>query len=183
MTEQAFASIWGLSYSDFEFLNRFGTKSRVAISCQLLFFRQHGRFPADRGDLDPDVIVYVADQIGVTDDLSYSFSSDTARRQRVGILDFLGFRRASDRDRSNLQAWMIEQLGGRDLNLADWIERGFGHVRQMGVFVSSDKIMERLARAARRDFRKNFLTLVVSQLSIETTEQLERALAEPLEDA
>ena len=107
MTEQAFASVWGLSYSDFEFLNRFGAKSRVAIACQLLFFRQHARFPADRSDLDPDVIAYVADQIGATDDLSYSFSSDTARRQRAGILDFLGFRRASDRDRANLQAWMI----------------------------------------------------------------------------
>jgi hypothetical protein len=82
-----------------------------------------------------------------------------------------------------LDTWMIKQFGGRDLNLADWIESGFGQARQMGVFVSSDKIMERLARAARRDFRKNFLTLVVSQLSIETTEQLERALAEPLEDA
>ena len=182
ITEQAFASVWGLSYSDFEFLKRFGTKSRVAIACQLLFFRQHGRFPADRRDLDPDVIVYVADQIGATDDLSYSFSSDTARRQRAGILDFLGFCRASDRDRGKIQAWMIEQLGGRDLNLADWIERGFGYARQMGVFVSSDKIMERLARAARREFRENFLTLVASQLSIETTEQLERALAEPLED-
>jgi len=182
MTEQAFASVWGLSYSEFEFLNRFGAKSRVAIACQLLFFRQRARFPANRSDLDPDMIAYVADQIGATDDNSYSFSSDTARRQRAGILDFLGFRRASDLDRAKIQAWMIEQLGGRDLNLADWIERGFGQARQMGVFVPSDKIMERLARAARREFRENFLTLVASQLSIETMEQLERALAEPLED-
>ena len=51
MTEQAFASKWGLSYSDFEFLTRFGAKSRVMIACQLLFFRQHGCFSADRGDL------------------------------------------------------------------------------------------------------------------------------------
>ena len=95
MTEQAFASKWGLSYSDFEFLTRFGAKSRVMIACQLLFFRQHGRFPSDRGDLDPDVIAYVADQIGVADDRSYSFSSDTARRQRTGILNFLGCSRAA----------------------------------------------------------------------------------------
>uniref|UniRef100_UPI0040482F44 recombinase family protein n=1 Tax=Yoonia sp. TaxID=2212373 RepID=UPI0040482F44 len=33
----------------------------------------------------------------------------------------------------------------------------------------------------RRDIRENFLTLVVSWLSIETTEQLKRARAEPLE--
>ena len=106
MTEQAFASVWGLSYSAFQFLNRFGAKSRLPIACQLLFFRQYGRFPADRSNLDPDVILYVADQIGAIDDLSYSFSSDTARRQRASILDFLGVRRASDRDRDDLQAWM-----------------------------------------------------------------------------
>ena len=180
MTEQAFASVWGLSYSDFEFLNRFGTKSRVAIACQFLFFRQHGWFPADRGDLDPDVIVYVADQIGATDDLSYSFSSDTARRQRVGILDFLGFRRASDRDRSNLQAWMIDQLGGRDLSLADWVERGYARARQMSVFIPSEKIMERLARAARRGFREGYLARVASGLSAETVKQFEWTLSDPL---
>lgn len=160
MTEQAFASEWGLSYSDFEFLTRFGAKSRVMIACQLLFFRQHGRFPTDRGDLDPDVISYVADQMGAVDDLTYSFSSDTARRQRAGILDFLGCRRASDRDRAKIQAWMTEHLGGRDLNLADWIERGYEQARQMGVFVPSAKIMERLARAGRRDFRDGFLDRV-----------------------
>ncbi|WP_296940847.1 Tn3 family transposase [uncultured Marivita sp.] len=182
MTEQAFASVWGLSYSDFEFLNRFGAKSRVAIACQLLFFRQHARFPTDRSDLDPDVIAYVEDQIGATDDLSYSFSSDTARRQRAGILDFLGFRRASDRDRANLQAWMIEQLGGQDLTLADWIERGFDQARQLGFFIPSDKIMERLARAARRDFRDGFLMRVGALLHAETIEQLEWALSEPLAD-
>ena len=182
MTEQAFASIWGLSYSDFEFLSRFGAKSQVMVACQLLSFRQHGRFPANRGDLDPDVIVYVADQIGVADDLSYSFSSDTARRPRAGILDFLGFRWARDRDRANLQAWMVEQLGGQDLNLAGWMERGFDQARQMSIFVPSDKIMERLARAARRDFRNGFLLRVSALLPAETIEQLAWALSEPLAD-
>ncbi|MHA3916739.1 Tn3 family transposase [Halovulum sp. GXIMD14793] len=182
MTEQAFASEWGLSYSDFEFLTRFGAKSRVMISCQLLFFRQHGHFPTDRSDLDPDVISYVADQIGAADDLTYSFSSDTARRQRAGILDFLGFRRTSDRDRAEIQAWMTEQLGGRDLNLSEWIGRGFEQALQMGVFVPSAKIMERLARAARRDFRDGFLNYVVAQLTAETIDKLEWALSEPLAD-
>ena len=182
MTEQAFASIWGLSYSDFEFLTRFGTKSRVLIACQLVFFRQHGRFPTDSSDLDTDAITYIADQIGATDDLTYSFSSDTARRQRAGILDFLGFRRASDCDRAEIQAWMTEQLGGRDLNLSDWIERGYEAARQMGVFVPSTKIMERIARAARRDFRNGFLDWVDAQLTAETIEQLEWALSEPLSD-
>ncbi len=182
MTEQAFASEWGLSYSDFEFLTRFGAKSRVMIACQLLFFRQHGHFPTDRSDLDPDVISYVADQIGAADDLTYSFSSDTARRQRAGILDFLGFRRTSDRDRAEIQAWMTEQLGGRDLNLSEWIGRGFEQALQMGVFVPSAKIMERLARAARRDFRDGFLNYVVAQLTAETIDKLEWALSEPLAD-
>ena len=118
----------------------------------------------------------------MADDRTYSFSSDTARRQRAGILDFLGCRRASDRDRAKIQAWMTNQLGGRDLNLADWIERGYEQARQMGVFVPSTKIMERIARAARRDFRDGFLDLVGAQLTAETIEKLEWALSEPLAD-
>lgn len=141
MTEQAFASVWGLSYSDFEFLTRFAAKSHVMIACQLLFFRQHGRFPTDRSDLDPDVILYVTDQIGVTDDLSYSFTSDTARWQRAALLNFLGLCHASERDRAKIQAWMKEQFGGRYLNLSEWIRRGFDRARQMGLFVPSAKIM------------------------------------------
>ena len=126
MTEQSFASLWGLSYSDVEYLNRFGVKSQVMIACQLLFFRHHGRFPDDRSELDADVIAYVADQTDAPDDISYAFSSDTARRQRGFILDFLGVHRATTRDRDRLQLWMVEHLGGRFLSLADWIERGYG---------------------------------------------------------
>jgi len=180
MTEQSFASVWGLSYSDLEFLRRFGARSQVMIGCQLLYLRRYGRFPGDRSELDPDVVDYVADQTGVDDDPEFSFPSDTARRQRGFILDYLGLRRASQRDRTELQVWMVEHLGGCDLNLADWVARGYGQALRVGVFVPSDKIMERLVRAARREFREGFLSKVVSRLSPGTAEQLERVLSEPL---
>ena len=180
MTEQAFASVWGLSYSDFEFLSRYGAKSQVMLACQLLYLRRHGRFPEGRSELDPDVIEYIADQIGVADDLAYSFSSDTARRQRGDVLDFLGIRRASERDRIELQSWMVTHLGGRDLPLSDWVSRGYEQALRTGVFVPSDKIMERLARAARRNFRDDFLRFAASRLPSETARQLELALSEPL---
>ena len=75
---------------------------------------------------------------------------------------------------------MTEHLGGRDLNLSEWTRRGFELARQMGVFVPSAKIMERLARAARRDFRDGFLVRVSELLTTESVEQLEWALSEPL---
>ena len=75
---------------------------------------------------------------------------------------------------------MVEHLGGCDLNLSDWVARGYGQALQVGVFVPSDKIMERLARAARRAFREGFLSKVGSRLSAETVEQLEWVLTEPL---
>ncbi len=180
MTEQAFAAMWGLSYMDFGFLRQYGAKSQVMIASQLLFFRQHGHFPEGRTDLDPDVIEYIADQTGVAESPAYCFASDTARRQRAGILDFLGVLRASDRDRAKLQTWMVEQLGGCDLNLADWVERGYRQALCMGVFVPSGKIMDRLARASRRDFREGFLAQVASRLSAEAVEQLEWMLSDPL---
>ena len=39
ITEQSFASLWGHSYLDVEYLSRLGVKSRVMIARQLLFFR------------------------------------------------------------------------------------------------------------------------------------------------
>lgn len=180
MTERSFASLWGLSYSDMDFLNRFSVKSRVMIACQILFFRRHGRFPDDRQGLDPDVIAYVVDQSGAPDDISYVFSGDTARRQRGLILDFLRIRRASTRDRDGLQAWMVDHLGGRSLSLGDWIERGYGEARDRGIFIPSAKIMERLARGARRNFRDSFLARVGSGLSAQTVEHMDCSLSDPL---
>ena len=75
---------------------------------------------------------------------------------------------------------MIDQLGGRDLSLADWVERGYVQARQMSVFIPSEKIMERLARAARRGFREGYLARVASRLSAETVKQFEWALSDPL---
>lgn len=71
MTERAFASLWGLSYEDMDFLSRFGVRSRVMIACQLLFFRCHGRFPDDQAELDPDAVADVADQTGAPDDADW----------------------------------------------------------------------------------------------------------------
>lgn len=90
-----------------------------------LVFRCHGWFPDDRVDFDTDVVAYVADQTGAPDDASYALSSDTARRQRGFILDFLRVRRATSRDRKKLQVWVFEHLGGRSPRLVDWIERGW----------------------------------------------------------
>lgn len=180
MTEQVFASVWGLSYAHFEFLSLYKAQSRVMVACQLLFGRLYGRIRKGRSELDPDVIEYVTDQIGIADDPADFFSSDTARRQRGDILDFFRSRRASERDRIELQSWMVAHIGGRNLLLFSWISPGYEQALRMGVFVPSDKVMERLARAARRNFRDDFLTLAASRLPSETARQLELVLSEPL---
>ena len=182
MSEPSFASQWGLSYSEFDFVQRFGVSSQVMVACQLLFFRSYGRFLDGRDDLDPDVVSYVVDQLGVADAAEYNFAGDTARRQRMNILDFLEIRRASSRDRARLHGWMVSNLGGRNLNLSDWAGRGYSEALAMGVFIPSDKIMDRLARQARRDFREGFLQRVTACLSDRTIERLEWTLSEPLMD-
>lgn len=182
MSEPSFASQWGLSYSEFDFVQRFGANSRVMVACQLLFFRRYGRFPDGRDDLDPDVLSYVVDQLGAADAPDYNFTGDIARRQRMNILDFLGVRRALSRDRTKLHGWMVANLGGRNLNLSDWAQRGYSEALAMGVFIPSGKVMDRLARRARRDFRESFLQRVTSSLSEGTIERLEWALCEPLMD-
>lgn len=77
---------------------------------------------------------------------------------------------------------MIENLGGQSLSLSDWIESGYDETFDMGLFIPSAKIMERLARGARRDFRDGFLARVGALLNAGTVEQMAWALSEPLAD-
>ena len=180
MPEDSFATVWGLSYSDFEFLSSFGKRSRVMIGYQLLHFRQHGNFPCE-DDLILEALKYISDQVGVSNDPGYSLSSDTARRHRSRVLSYLGIRRATIRDRTSLQDWMVINLGGRNLKLAEWVDRGFSRALAMGFFVPSEKIMDRLARAARRSFREGFLQMVAARVLGPTEEKLEQALLAPLD--
>ena len=181
MTERSFIEIWSLRFDEIAWARGFNRAGRVWVAFQLRFFRQHGRFPSRGGDLDEESLRYLAEQLCLPapDTGDFHFDHVNARRQRAAILRHLGFRRASDRDRDDLRVWLADRCGGSAGAIDDQIASAYRHCLEIGVFVPSDRIMERLVRGARHDFVEGLLTAIVNRLSEDVQAKLDGCLADP----
>jgi TnpA family transposase len=185
MSGLPFIEIWNLSYDDIALVESFNRSSRIWAALQLRFFQRHGRFPSRDGDLDGDILRYLAEQLGlpVPDPTEFRFGHVNARRQRSSILRHLQVRRATDRDRRDLRAWMTSRCGGSAGRVEDQMAEAYRHCLESRIFIPSDKIMERLVRGARHDFIEGLLAKIVAQLPGGVKDQLESCLSAPREPA
>ena len=181
MSERSFIEIWSLAFDDVALIAGFSRPSRVWVAFQLRFFHEHARFPSREGDVAADSLRYLAEQLGlpVPDHGDFHFGHVNARRQRGAILRHYGIRRASDRDKAELRAWLSGACRQFPGSIEDQMELGYQHCRERGFFVPSDKIMERLVRGARHDAVEGLLGVIAGRLSGEVKARLDACLADP----
>ena len=181
MSDRLFIESWSFSYPEFEFLQGYSKGMRIWVGAQLRYFKEHAYFPTLIDEVSDEALIYVAEQIGIKVPIPtvYNFASDTARRHRLDILRYLGYRRATGRDRKALRDWLEIALGGRDALLKEWVSQGYQWCLDHSVFIPSYKIMERLARSARHAYYERFIENVVQRLPKNTVIQLEESLVDP----
>lgn len=82
---------WSLTPEELALLPGKVDGGKLGFAVQLVFYRQHAKFPDDEADVAPTVIAHIAGQIGVpTATLDgYDWTGRTGRRHRQLILDFL----------------------------------------------------------------------------------------------
>jgi Transposase. len=177
--ERSFVEVWRLSFDDFGLIEGVNRSGRVWFAFQLSFFRARARFPSRSGDVQADVLRYLAEQLGIAvpEAQDFEYGHVTSRRHRAAILRHLGIRRATDRDRQALRGELAEIFRGAFGKIEDQIELGYRKSRARGFFVPSDKIMERLVRGARHDAVETLLARIADGLSCETRGKLEVSLA------
>ena len=181
MAERSFIETWSLGFDEMTWVEGFNRAGRVWAAFQLRFFRLHGRFPSRDGDLDEESLRYLAEQLGLPapDAGDFHFGHMNARRQRAAILRHLRFRRASKRDREGLRVWFADRCGGSAGTVEEQVASGYRHCLATGIFIPSDRIMERLVRGARHDFVEGLLTAIVNRLSEDVQAKLDGCLADP----
>ncbi|WP_228933586.1 DUF4158 domain-containing protein [Roseibium aggregatum] len=174
-------SVWNLSFSDLEFVHGYRHQTRIGVAAQLLFFRCNGYFPSTLAEIAQDALDYVCDQTGEPAALagSYKLAGDIARRHRLQILRFLGFRRAGDGEKAALCEYLSEIAGSVGANSAELAEKGYAWALQNKVFIPSRAIMERLVRSALHMFSEGILELTCGHLPVETRLALEASLSDP----
>lgn len=81
-------SNWSLAFDDLTFLSEFPEESRLGFAAQLVSFRTRGRFIDGWGELDPEVIGYLGDQVNnkVGTGEAYDFQNRSARRHKLLIV-------------------------------------------------------------------------------------------------
>ena len=181
MSDRSFLECWSLNFDDMGFVEGFNIANRFWVALQLLFFRTHGRFPFREDDLCPDGAEYLGQQLSmsVPDPKQFDFGHVNARRHRVAILRYLGVRRATARDRSALRAWIVENCRSSFSTVGEQVSSGYKWCLTQSIHISSDKIMERLVRGARRDFLEDFLVSTAQALPTVTRQELDNSLSEP----
>ena len=181
MSDRSFIESWSLDVDDIAFVEGFNLVSRVWVAFQLRFFRTHGRFPSREDDSCPESLRYLGRQLDLAAPGSgrFRFHHVNTRRHRAAILRHLGVRRASERDRSSLRAWLVEECRRTCGAVEDQVAAGYAWCLGRSIYVASDKIMERLVRGARHDFLEGLLTSIARDLPANTRAKLEASLCEP----
>jgi hypothetical protein len=174
-------SVWSLSFSDLEFVHGYRHQTRIGVAAQLLFFRCNGYFPSTLAEIAQDALDYVCDQTGEPAALagSYRLAGDIARRHRLQILRFLGFRRAGEGEKAALCEYLSEIARSVGANSAELAEKGYAWALQNKVFIPSRAIMERLTRSALHAFSERLLDETCGRMSVETRLALEASLSDP----
>jgi hypothetical protein len=85
--------------------------NRLGLAVLMLFFREHGRFPADASEIDRPTVCEVARQVHIPlpEDHWLNLSGRTAERHRAEIHALFGYREATVADAERLEAWLRDQ--------------------------------------------------------------------------
>ena len=175
-----FVGQWSLSFADIDFINSKPGATRLGLAAQLKFFSARGFFAEDGTLVPHDAAEYLAEQIGVpTDELSsYDFGGRTARRHCAEILQYLGFRRMTRRDREALSCWIIGELCPSGQSVSAMLEAVFLWCRDRNIYGPSAKELERLVRSQRQQYLDGWLHEVSAALPPETVAAMESSLAD-----
>jgi hypothetical protein len=136
---------------------------RLSFGLQIVFYRVHGRFPAEITDIEPAVVAQIAQQLRVPV-VVRPHAIRTGARHRIEIRTLFGFREASVADADMLTAWLSNQvIGGAapDHPVALLETR----CRELSIEPPSDDRIDRIVRAAIHAHEERFCAGVVGQLS------------------
>jgi TnpA family transposase len=120
---------WTLEADEFKLLPGMTDKGRLGFAIQLKFRQIRDRYPEYLDEINPTVVHWVADQIGVsvTTLSAYELDSRQGQRHRQVIRRHLGYQLPKGSDLKRLTTWLVDDVlsfdpqarHGRDLAL-DW---------------------------------------------------------------
>ena len=170
---------WLLAPAERELVMTKNRANRLGFAILLTFFREHGRFPREEGEVETRGITALSQQLDVPAPMDGEafLTGRTAERVRAEIRVRFGFREATVADADLLTVWLrdhvVGEVGGE---IAPMIERLEARCRELAIEPPTIDRVERIARTALRAREDRFHLGVYERLSPATRERLDALL-------
>ncbi|MBV8317524.1 MAG: DUF4158 domain-containing protein, partial [Planctomycetaceae bacterium] len=184
LEESHLSERWTLTPDDHVLIAAKSRANRLGFAVLLLFFREHGRFPADGSEIDRQMLGEVARQVHAPapEDHVLNLSGRTAERHRAEIRALFGYREATVADAEALGDWLRDQAAVVGAVPDHLVARLEARCRELAIEPPSVDRVERLVRAAIRAHEERLYARIRDRLTPEARARLE-ALLQPASDA
>ena len=102
------AEAWLLTPAEHDLVMTKNFANRLGFALLLLFYKANVRFPRNAGEIDPQSVSTIADQLGIEEASAnsvYNTAERTWKRHRAELRALFGFREATVSDGELLEWW------------------------------------------------------------------------------
>jgi len=177
------AEAWLLTPAEHDLVMTKNVANRLGFALLLLFYKANVRFPRNAGEIDPQSVSAIADQLGIEEASAnsvYNTAERTWKRHRAELRALFGFREATVSDGELLEWWLRDQLptvGAIPDRLVEILQT---RCRELFVEMPAMDRVTRIVRAAIHAHDEHICFGIMNRLSQDTRKRLE-ALLRPAE--
>src|SRR5438105_8457574 len=185
-TNEELLEHWTLSSKELDLIGDSKTDHNLlGAACLLKYFQQEGRFPAQKQDIPPIVIVHLAQQLGVIPEkiIPYDWEGRTIKAHRAAIRTFLGVHEATLADEEAVVEWLASEVLAEQRQEEALIACFYTRCKEQLLDPPTPDRVRRLVHTAIHRFDERLCATVMQQLSLETRTQLDALLTVELPEA
>ena len=178
-TNEELAEHWILSCKELDLIGDSKTDHNLlGAACLLKYFQQEGRFPAQKQDIPPIVIVHLAQQLGVIPEkiIPYDWEGRTIKAHRAAIRTFLDVHEATLADEEALVEWLCQEVVAEQRQEEALIASLYTRCKEQRIDPPTPDRVRRLVHTALHRFDERLCATVMQQLSLETRTRLDALL-------
>lgn len=171
-------SQWSLTSSDHALVAAKNQDNRLSFAALLLFFRNHGRFPRTKTEIDREVIENITRQLGMASPPqgAFNLSDRTLERHRAEIRALFGFREPTNADSEALTAWLALRRVDLLHDHEQVTQLLAARCRELAIEQPSEERIDRIVRSVVTAQDELFCTKIFDRLSPASRTRLDALL-------
>jgi TnpA family transposase len=150
----------------------------LGFAVLLKYFQYEGRFPSQKHDIPPAVIVHLTQQLGVAPEkiIPYDWEGRMIKTHRAAIRTFLGFHEATTQDEEMVVEWLCQHKIAEQRQEETLIASVYTHCKTSCIEPPTPDRIRRLVHTALHRFDERLCASLVARLSTETRMHLDALL-------